>query len=359
MLSPQVADASLEHIQSELHISSKSRGTATALCLFLGMFGVHRYYVGKIKTGVLWTLTFGLLGFGWIFDCFALLSGRFRDDRDMLLRTDDMPGVEHSRRKQRTAALLCAGFGLLGLHRFYEGKIGTGILWALTGGLFTVGWIRDLIVILSGEETDAKGRQLRSDVLDAEGQSEKSLTVSFVLCAFLGFLGIHRFYMGKVKTGILWVCTLGLCGVGWLTDLCLLLREETVDAVGRPIRHEPLPDDAKEPGSISPKSRRTMLLLTVFCGFTGAHRYYIGKLGSGLLWSCFALAWLALGAFGIGFGAEWLESLMAFGLGWFIDTLMVLCGDATDVHGLPVRNWEPNETREKDPIKEVFRSEHN
>lgn len=222
-------------------------------------------------------------------------------------------------------------------------------MWALTCGLFFVGWLRDLIVILSGEGTDAKGRRLRSDVSDREGQSEKSLMVAVILCAFLGLLGVHRFYMGKAKTGILWACTLGLGGVGWLTDLCLLLREETVDAAGRPIRHVMLPPEMTEPGSISPKSRRTTLLLSIFLGFTGAHRYYIGKLGSGLLWSSFTLAWIALGAFGIGFGEEWLESLTVFGLGWFVDILMVLCGDATDANGLLIRNWEANETGKKDP----------
>jgi len=70
------------------------------------------------------------------------------------------PGV--SPHKRLWAALLTSplliGFG--GIHRFYVGKIGTGILWLLTGGLFGIGQLVDLIMILSGRFKDAEGRLL-------------------------------------------------------------------------------------------------------------------------------------------------------------------------------------------------------
>lgn len=43
--------------------------------------------------------------------------------------------------------------------------------------------------------------------------------ISLLLCIFLGFLGIHRFYEGKVITGILYLFTFGFLGIGWLADI--------------------------------------------------------------------------------------------------------------------------------------------
>ena len=48
-------------------------------CLFLGVFGVHRFYAGKIGTGVLLLLTGGGLGVWWIVDLLVLATGNFRD----------------------------------------------------------------------------------------------------------------------------------------------------------------------------------------------------------------------------------------------------------------------------------------
>lgn len=48
---------------------------------------------------------------------------------------------------------------------------------------------------------------------------EKNKWVAFFLCLFLGFLGAHRFYEGKIVTGILYLCTLGLGGIGVIVDL--------------------------------------------------------------------------------------------------------------------------------------------
>lgn len=58
--------------------------------------------------------------------------------------------------------LLCLFFGALGIHRFYVGKVGTGILMLLTGGGFGIWWIIDLIMIIVGSFTDKGGRFIKN-----------------------------------------------------------------------------------------------------------------------------------------------------------------------------------------------------
>ncbi len=69
---------------------------------------------------------------------------------------------EHSPRSRLAAALLCFFLGWLGAHRFYVGKIGTGLLMVVTVGGFGIWSLIDLILIICGAFTDAAGLRLSS-----------------------------------------------------------------------------------------------------------------------------------------------------------------------------------------------------
>jgi len=106
-------------------------------------------------------------------------------------------------------------FGFMGAHRFYYGKRLTGILYFFTLGLLLIGWIVDLFLIPSMDR--------EADLRFTEGP--KDYNVTWLLLTFLGILGIHRFYMGKWPTGILYLVTGGLLLIGVVYDFCTLNQQ--------------------------------------------------------------------------------------------------------------------------------------
>lgn len=104
---------------------------------FFGFTGAHRFYYGKPVTGAIWFSTFGLFGIGWIIDFFLIPAM----DREAELKYVDGP-INYN-----ITWLLCTYLGFLGAHRFYMRKWVTGIIWALTGGLLTVGWLYDFCTL--------------------------------------------------------------------------------------------------------------------------------------------------------------------------------------------------------------------
>ena len=63
-------------------------------------------------------------------------------------------------------------------------------------------------------------------------QSSKSKLAAALLCFFLGYLGFHRFYVGKIGTGILWLCTGGIAGIGVIVDFIMILVGSFTDKDG-------------------------------------------------------------------------------------------------------------------------------
>lgn len=69
-------------------------------------------------------------------------------------------------------------------------------------------------------------------------KSEKDWLTTLLLCLFLGGLGVHRFYAGKIGTGILQLITLGGCGIWSLIDLIMILTGNFKDGQGNPITNQ-------------------------------------------------------------------------------------------------------------------------
>ena len=107
------------------------------LLWIFGFIGAHRFYYGRPVSGAIWFFTLGLLFIGWIIDLF-LIPGMDRDaDRRFTAGKIDY-----------TAAWLLLTFlGVFGIHRFYQGKWISGLVWLLTGGLLFMGVLYDFLTL--------------------------------------------------------------------------------------------------------------------------------------------------------------------------------------------------------------------
>ena len=112
-------------------------------------------------------------------------------------------------------------FGFMGAHRFYFGKPATGTLWFFTLGLCGIGWIIDLFLI--------PGMDRAADRRFQDGRVD--YTIGWILLTFLGMFGIHRLYMGKWLTALLWFLTGGLFLLGYLYDYWTL--NDQIDEINR------------------------------------------------------------------------------------------------------------------------------
>ena len=116
--------------------------------------------------------------------------------------------------------------GFTGAHRFYYGKPLTGVLWFFTGGLFGIGWLVDLFLIPS-MDSEAK-RDFQPGPTD--------YSISWALLVFLGWFGAHRFYQGRIITGVIFLLTGGLFGFGIVYDVLTMneqIHERNENAIKR------------------------------------------------------------------------------------------------------------------------------
>jgi len=128
--------------------------------------------------------------------------------------------------------LLCHFLGYLGVHRFYTGRIISGIFQLLTFGGFGIWVLIDLIMIVTDNFKDSNERPLYHQPING---GSKSWTVTALLCMFLGSWGIHRFYTGHIVIGILQLLTGGGFGIWTLIDLIMIYTDSFTDSMNMPL----------------------------------------------------------------------------------------------------------------------------
>ena len=106
-------------------------------------------------------------------------------------------------------------FGFTGSHRFYYGKPVSGTIYFFTFGLLLIGWVVDLFLIPSMDR--------QADLRFETGRVDYN--IAWILLVFFGIFGIHRFYLGKWITGVLYLLTGGFFLLGVLYDFWTLNQQ--------------------------------------------------------------------------------------------------------------------------------------
>lgn len=109
-----------------------------------------------------------------------------------------------------------------------------------------------------------------SKQIGSEHRGTHTIVIAYLAWIF-GFMGIHRFYFGRPISGIIWFFTLGLLFIGWIVDAFL------IPSMNR---------SAAQRFTPGVKDYDVSWLLLLFLGLLGAHRFYLGKWITGIIWLC-------------------------------------------------------------------------
>ncbi len=173
------------------------------------------------------------------------------------------------------------------------------------------------------------------------------------LCIFLGIFGVHRYYVKRRYSGILYQLTFGLYFIGWISDILKLRNGDFVDCYGQPIikdQQGPKP----QLSSVSDSTSTALLLICMFGGWLGIHRLYTGKIVYGAYPSiviygfAFVIGILTIFTGSFDNAVSMVVPLLAILLLphlilWFIDFFTILFEQYTDAEGRKIRN--PKQTR--------------
>ena len=166
--------------------------------------GLHHFYLDNIGLGVLYLFTFGICGVGWLIDICLMPYHVKRANANI------PASIEKSTATTFILAVSPAGF--LGAHHYYLNRIGFGLAYTFTFGLLGVGYIVDWF-----RAPILTKRYNQSKMIDQV--EHKHLDDAYLLWFPFGLLGFHHFYLRRPCWGVLYLCTFGLFGIGWLIDI--------------------------------------------------------------------------------------------------------------------------------------------
>jgi len=141
----------------------KDLSTAVLLSIFLGAFGVDRFYLGYTALGIVKLLTLGGCGIWAVIDSVLLVLRKIPDARGRPLRVERPARQLTGDKDWSTAMLLSMFLGFLGVDRFFLGYTGLGIVKLLTLGGCGIWSLVDVVLITLNKLPDAQGRPLRLD----------------------------------------------------------------------------------------------------------------------------------------------------------------------------------------------------
>ncbi|XP_046555819.1 uncharacterized protein LOC124265070 [Haliotis rubra] len=203
-----VREANLRLMDPSL-ADKKSLLDAYILWFPCGILGFHLFYLRKPGQGILYLMTFGLFGIGFLIDIFRM---------PYLVKevNDYPPGYKPPKSMFAAYMFGLSPFGILGAHHYYLNRPFWGLLYTITLGLVGLGWLYDLFRMPC---LVRRAREINAGERDA---GLKHVDDVYILWFTYGISGVHHFYLGRPLWGLLYFCTLGLFGIGWLVDMCRL-----------------------------------------------------------------------------------------------------------------------------------------
>eukprot|EP00164_Ancoracysta_twista_P003662 GFYU01004904.1.p1 GENE.GFYU01004904.1~~GFYU01004904.1.p1 ORF type:complete len:1060 (-),score=260.03 GFYU01004904.1:302-3481(-) len=199
----------------------------------IGLLGAHQYYLRRWKWGLLYTFTMSWFGIGWVMDMFRM-NKLLKNYHSSYKNHDSVSNVPHS---WDAYLLWMPPFGCIGFHRYAAGHIKTGLLYTCTFGVFGLGWLSDVFFL----------RQL----YEGKACTLSSLQVYALWITPFGLLGAHHYALGRRKWGLVYTFTMGMLGIGWLSDAFRIPMLVTEYNFMKSREEEQLKCDAKKTGAKS------------------------------------------------------------------------------------------------------------